>query len=152
MSNKSLRMHRTSGVSVTLSASLPASGGEKRHNPVPHSQSIQDTAHSRASLFSRQCHPQSCWHHTAAPQGRAEGHSSHRQEDLQALEHNPLRAFTSTERTPLHSENSPEGRGHQAPVLPSPDRTHHYKVCFKEPQASLARPTSSCSFDGATLC
>lgn len=58
----------------------------------------------------------------------------------------------STERTLVLSENGPEGKGHQAPVLHSPDRTHHSKVCFKESQASLASPTSSCSSGGAILC
>lgn len=126
MSNKSPGMHRTSRLSVTRSASMSAKKGEKR-------QSIQDMAHSSLSL-------------------QKTGASSD-----QPLRKQKLLASHSSSTEQRCTPHTGEGRParpwtQSAAVLPSPDRTHHSKAHFKESQASLARPTSSCSFDGATLC
>lgn len=68
------------------------------------------------------------WHSRSQSRARP---APHTEEGKSATpEHN---SEPSTERTLVLSENSPEGKEYQAPVLHSPDRTHHSKVCFRVP-------------------
>lgn len=106
-----------------LSPSLPpCQKNEKRHNPAPHFQSIQDMAHSRISSSEdngilRQ----------PLKQGRVPLLTP--KEDLHTPGHHPLSLHINWKDPCASAEKCPEGRGHQAPALQSP-RTHHPKMRF----------------------
>lgn len=145
MSNKSPRMHRTSGVSVALSDSPPAEGGEKRHhlqhNPILHLQSLQNMAYSRPSLSGRQQHPpaspqgsSSCPHHTAAPWSRGTVHSLHGKEHLHAPKHNPLRLHIDWKATLTFWQQSCREGSHQVAAL------HSHRIAKVLPKHILRSP------------
>lgn len=144
MSNKSPSIHRTSGVSITLSASPPAEEGEKRHhlqcNPIAHLQFLQDMAHSRVSVSRGEQHPQasprgssSCQHHTAAPWSGGEAHSLHGKKDPHAPNHNPLSLHVDWKGTLAFWKQSCRERSPSSSTAFMPESKHPYITCFRVP-------------------
>lgn len=97
MSNKNPKRHQTSGLSVTLPASVAAEDWEKnhqQHNPILHLQSLQDMADSEISVSRGNTTLRPALEDVAVAcitqqHRRAEVHSSCRT-DLNTPNHNPL--------------------------------------------------------------